>query len=82
MSDSNSSKSSGGIGLLGCLFLVFLVLKLTGHIDWSWWYVTMPLWGPFALVFGILAIVGVIWLVAAGLKAVFSSNDKKKRKLY
>lgn len=28
------------------LFLVFLVLKLTGEIDWSWWEVTFPLWLP------------------------------------
>lgn len=27
------------------LFLVFLVLKLTAVIDWSWWWVTAPLWG-------------------------------------
>lgn len=26
------------------LFLLFLGLKLTGHIDWSWWWVTAPLW--------------------------------------
>lgn len=26
------------------LFVVFLVLKLTGYIAWSWWWVTAPLW--------------------------------------
>lgn len=26
------------------LFLVFLVLKLTGNIAWSWWWITSPLW--------------------------------------
>lgn len=26
------------------LFLIFLVLKLTGVIGWSWWWVTAPLW--------------------------------------
>lgn len=31
------------------LFLVFLVLKLTAVIDWSWWLVTAPLWTPIAL---------------------------------
>ena len=31
------------------LFLVFLVLKLTAVIDWSWWWVTAPLWIPIAL---------------------------------
>ena len=52
---SNNS-SSGGIGLGGVLFIVFLVLKLTGQIDWSWWWVTAPLWIPFAIVLGIIGI--------------------------
>ena len=38
------------------LFLVFLVLKLTAVIAWSWWWVTCPLWGGFLL--GVIA--GVI----------------------
>lgn len=38
-----------GIGLGGILFVVFLILKLTGYIDWSWWWVTAPLWIPFAI---------------------------------
>ena len=33
------------------LFLIFLVLKLTGHISWSWWWVTAPLWLGFAVFF-------------------------------
>ncbi len=32
------------IGFFGLLFLIFLVLKLTGYIAWSWWIITMPLW--------------------------------------
>lgn len=30
------------------IFITFLVLKLTGQIDWSWWWITSPLWIPFA----------------------------------
>lgn len=44
MSNNNESSKSGGITFLGILFIVFLVLKLTGHIDWSWWWVFAPLW--------------------------------------
>jgi hypothetical protein len=42
------------------LFLIFLVLKLTDNIDWSWWWVTSPIWLPavFVIVFIIVAIVG------------------------
>ncbi len=47
MSDSSSS---GGIGILGATFIVFLVLKLTGHITLSWFWVTSPLWIPAAIV--------------------------------
>lgn len=38
------------------LFVVFLVLKLTGNIDWSWWWVTSPLWLPLAIVIGFAAL--------------------------
>lgn len=51
-----SERSSGGIGILGVLFVVFLVLKLTGTITWSWWWVTAPIWGPFVLVLLVLAV--------------------------
>ena len=53
-----NNNTSNGIGTV--LFLVFLVLKLTGNIDWSWWWVTSPLWIP--LTFGII-IVGIAGLV-------------------
>lgn len=52
-------------GILTILFVVFLTLKLTGNIDWSWWWVTSPLWLPLAILFAIinvLLIAGVIML--------------------
>ena len=66
---ATASASSGGIGLGGAVFLVFLVLKLVGVIDWSWWWVTAPLWGAFAIVAAILLLVGVVY----GLVWVFCS---------
>lgn len=45
-----------GIGLDIILFIVFLILKLTGEIDWSWWWVTSPLWIPVGIVFVIFII--------------------------
>ena len=53
---SKSSKSSGGIGVLGLFGVVFVTLKLTGFIDWSWWWVTAPFWGGLALVLAIFGI--------------------------
>jgi hypothetical protein len=38
------------------LFLIFLVLKLTNHIDWSWWWVTSPLWIPAVIILIVLFI--------------------------
>lgn len=46
---SNNSSNSGGVGIFGLMFLLFLGLKLTNNIDWSWWWVTAPLWGGFVL---------------------------------
>lgn len=56
-----NNTSGFGIGMV--LFIVFLVLKLTGTIDWSWWWVTSPLWIPFAAAAVILGIVGVIAII-------------------
>jgi hypothetical protein len=50
----------GGISLGTILFIVFLILKLTETIDWSWWWVTAPLWIPVALVVVFLIISGII----------------------
>ena len=57
---SNNESSSGGIGFFGLIFSIFLTLKLCDIIDWSWWWVTAPLWGPFAVFTIVVAIVCVI----------------------
>ena len=63
MSKNNSSSSSGGgIGFTGLLAVAFIVLKLTGVIDWSWWWVTSPLWLP---IVAVIAIVLVMWALGA-----------------
>ena len=31
------------------LALLFIGLRLTNNIDWSWWLVLLPVWGPFAV---------------------------------
>jgi ABC-type polysaccharide/polyol phosphate export permease len=42
--------NQNGIGITGALFCIFLVLKLTNNIDWSWWWVTAPLWLPLTVI--------------------------------
>jgi len=65
MADNNTSS---GIGLGSILFIVFLVLKLTGTIDWSWWWVTSPLWIPLTIAAAILGITGVIVILLGRIK--------------
>jgi hypothetical protein len=58
MSKENSNSSGMELGVV--LFLIFMVLKLTNTIDWSWWWVTSPLWIPLALAAAVLVVVGLI----------------------
>lgn len=78
------TNSGGGMGLLGWLFIVFLILKLNpgGHLDtgvqdWSWWWVTAPVWGPIALFIVGGIIFGIGWLIA---KAFETKRRRKARK--
>lgn len=64
MSEDKSSSASGGIGLSGAVFVLFLGLKLGGVMPvagWSWWWVTAPLWGGLAIIIAI----ALVWLLVA-----------------
>ena len=39
-----SKSSSGGIGFVGALQILFIALKLLDKINWSWWWVWSPSW--------------------------------------
>ena len=65
--------SKGGLGMF-ILFLVFLGLKLGGVINWSWWWITAPLWGPIALSLAICVVIIVLWIIIKMLKSVFHRN--------
>ena len=43
MSEKKSVNTSN-ISFINLLTVLFIGLKLTGHIDWSWWWVLSPLW--------------------------------------
>lgn len=73
--ESNKSSNSG-IGIFMILFLIFLVLKLCGTIDWSWRWVTAPLWGVFAFICAVCGIALIGSLVAIMIASLF----RKKRK--
>lgn len=56
----SSSSSSSGIGFFGLLGIVFITLKLTNVISWSWWWVTAPLWGSFIIAIMFISVVLVL----------------------
>jgi len=64
-------KKSGqkGAALMVLLFIVFLVLKLTKVLTWSWWWITSPLWIPVAL-----GIITLVFVMGAVIKAVRNNN--------
>ncbi len=72
MSENNKNTAiGGGLTFLQVLFLIFLVLKLTGKTvvaSWSWWWVTAPLWGGFAIV----AVIWIIIMIILGLAALLN----------
>lgn len=55
---------NNGVSFLSLLGLLFIGLKLTGQLDWPWWMVTLPLWGPVAMWLAFMAFWASIWLVA------------------
>lgn len=59
MSSVKGIKTASNSGtLVFLLFAVFLVLKLTGVVDWSWWWVTSPLWLAVLATAAVLILVG------------------------
>lgn len=68
-SDSNTSS---GIGIPTVVLIVFIILKLVGVINWSWWWVLSPLWISIGL-----------WLTVAiviyGCIAIPAWIEKRKR---
>jgi len=64
---SNSSTSSGGVGVAGLLGVAFIVLKLTHVIDWAWIWVLAPFWTPLAFVMALMGIALMLKLIADAL---------------
>ena len=63
MTDKNTNTQSGGIGFVGMLTILFIGLKLTGYITWSWLWVLSPLWISFSIVMGVILLMLIFYLV-------------------
>lgn len=74
MSAVASSSSSSGIGFTGLLTVAFIVLKLTGHITWSWLWVLSPLW------IGLVVVLAIVFFCVA--MAVLTGQTKRKARRY
>jgi membrane protein YdbS with pleckstrin-like domain len=57
---NQSSKNGNAVGLPAILLVVFVVLKLTHVIEWSWWWVLSPLWIPLAFALVVLLVATVV----------------------
>lgn len=55
----NTTTTSGGVGILTVIQIVFIILKCVGTIDWPWTTVLIPFW----IQLGITAFVLLLWLL-------------------
>ena len=59
---------------LGALTLIFITLKLTGVIAWSWFFVLIPLFVPILL----LIFAGIVWIIGMTVAAILTAMAKKR----
>ena len=60
---NNEKTTSGGIGFGSALLLTFIILKLVGVIEWSWWWVLSPIWIPVVLLLAVLILLFVVYRI-------------------
>ena len=75
----NKNTGTSGLGLMSVLTIIFVVLKLVGTINWSWWWVLSPMWISSAL-YLIVIIIYVAWEVHDNRKYGLAPKKGKKDK--
>lgn len=68
MDNSNNNRSSaagGGLNILGVVEIVFIILKLLGIINWSWWIVLIPLWIDLGITLLIILVIIIVAIIKA-----------------
>jgi hypothetical protein len=63
-----ADNTDSGTNVTGVLLILFIVLKLTNNIDWSWLWVLSPLWIPVGIVVAVAALSALILLVMEAFK--------------
>jgi hypothetical protein len=76
--DYKSKENRGGRSTVGLFLLIFIILKLTGVIDWNWMWILSPLWIGAILAIIILAIVGIGFVFGIAVITKWFNSDKEK----
>jgi len=63
MSDNNVVNYSSGLSFPGLITIVFIILKLTNVIAWSWWWILAPIWISWVLILVVFAIAFICFLM-------------------
>lgn len=75
--NNNNNSTKGGIGFIGLLTLTFIILKLVGVINWSWWWVLSPSWISFIICI-LLAVIFTIYRTHIINKSKSKSTRRRK----
>ena len=75
--DSKPSNSTIAFTALGVLFVG---LKLTGHIDWSWWWVTLPFWIGIAFFMGVFFLIVIAGALPWLLELIYEQFKKRRQR--
>lgn len=67
---NQAQTATASFPILGILGIVFITLKLTNVINWSWWWVLAPFWGPFAFIVAVTIIIALGVIVYQMVKAI------------
>lgn len=65
MNNTATVNKSSGIWFTGLLQIVFIVLKLTGYIAWSWFWVLAPMWISVAIAVAFILLIVAIALISS-----------------
>ena len=71
------NRDTSGVSFLGLLTLLFIGLKLTGYITWSWIWVLAPLWIPISIALLVLS-VGML-IVGLGIIVKTIKYERKEK---
>lgn len=68
MSNNNNVQINIGGLFLQLVTVLFIYLKLTDQILWSWWWVLAPMWMPIAAFIVIALVIAILSFIIEGNK--------------